>query len=288
MAIKQPLDIASSPEFRQIKRVLSFIAGAVVVIFVLVVLFGSMYTISAGERGVLLTFGKPDTLAKTEGLHFKVPIIQQVVKMDVKTQKYVIEKATSASSDLQTVTTDVAVNFYITPETVPNLYTKVGIDYESKVIQPAVFETVKAVTAKYTAEELITKREEVKNEIDTLLRERLRAFDINLQTTSITNFDFSDVFNQAIENKVVNTQNALASQVKLAQVQFEAQQRIAQADGEAKAIQIQTEALNRIGGQNYLTLKYIEKWDGKVSLVNGGGSSIVDLRNIGSTLNTSS
>lgn len=242
------------------------------VIFIIIILFGSFYIISAGERGILLTFGKADVLAKTEGLHFKFPLVQKIIKMDVKTQKYVVEKASAASSDLQTVTTDVAVNFYITPDTVPNLYTKVGLDYESKVIQPAVYESVKAITAKFSAEQLITKREEVKAEIESMLRERLKVFDINLQTISITNFDFSASFNSAIEAKVTAEQNALAAKNKLAQVEYEAQQRITQAEGEAKAIQIQVQAINAQGGENYVQLQSIQKWDGVLPLVTGSGS----------------
>lgn len=244
-------------------------------------IFGTFYIISAGERGILLTFGKPDMVPKTEGLHFKIPIVQSVVKMDIKTQKYTVEKASAASKDLQTVTTDVAINYYISPENTPIIYKTIGINYQDKVIAPAVQEVVKANTAQYTAEELITKRPEVKEKIDAGLRERLAEFNVIVQAISITNFDFSPEFNKAIESKVTTEQNALAAKNKLLQVEYEAQQRVAQAEGEAKAIQIQTQAISMNGGQSYLTLKWIERWNGQVSLVNGG-SSIVDLRGINS------
>lgn len=256
-----------------------FLALAFIVL--LIVAFGSWYTIGAGQRGVLLQLGKPFPDAKESGFHLKVPLIQSIVKMNVQTQKYTAEKAAAASQDLQTVTTDVAVNYHILPANVVQIYTNIGKDYQDVIIQPAVQEVVKSVTAKFTAEELITKRQIVKDQIDVALRERLLQSNIIVDAVSITNFDFSSQFNQAIEAKVTAQQNALAAQNKLAQVQFEAQQRIAQADGEAKAIQIQTDALNKLGGQNYLTLQWIQKWNGQVSLVNGG-SSIVDMRGINS------
>lgn len=259
MARDSGLDI----DERIAKRIFIFIG----IVVLLLVLFGSFYIIQAGERGVLLTFGKPNSIAQTEGLHFKIPLAQTIIKMDIKTQKYVVEKAGAASSDLQTVTTDVTVNYFISPDTVPELYTKVGTNYEDKIIQPAVLEIVKAVTAQYTAEELITKRPEVKEKIDTLLRDRLAQFNINVQTVSITNFDFSESFNNAIEAKVTAEQNALAAKNKLAQVEYEAQQRVAQAEGEARAIQIQADAIRSQGGEAYVQLQSIKQWDGHLPLI---------------------
>lgn len=266
------------------ERTISFGVGlttllVILAIIFLIVIFGAWYTIGAGQRGIVLTLGKPTQVSFEPGFHLKIPIIQSVVKMNVQTQKYAADKTSAASKDLQTVTTDIAVNYHILPANVVTIYTNIGRNYQDVIIQPAVQEVVKSTTAKYNAEELITERPVVKEGIDLALKERLAQYNIIVDAISITNFDFSPEFNTAIENKVVNLQNALAAQNKLQQIQFEAQQRIAQADGEAKAIQIQTDALNRVGGQNYLTLQWISRWDGRVSLVNGG-SSIVDLRGI--------
>lgn len=266
-------------EEKKINLIKKSAIAIVAVVFFLIIFFGSWYTIPAGERGIVLTFQKPNMIPTSEGLHFKIPLIQHVVKMDIKTQKYTIEKAAAASKDLQTVTTDITLNYFISPESVPQIFTTIGINYQDKIITPAVLEVVKAQTAGYTAEELITKRPEVKDKIDVALKDRLRIFNIIVQAISITNFDFSPEFNKAIETKVTAEQNALAEKNNLAKVQYQAQQRISQAEGEAKAIQIQVEAINKQGGASYVELQRIAKWNGNLPSV-VGGSSIVDMRTL--------
>lgn len=252
-----------------------FLIGASVFL-VLMLSFNTAYTISAGQRGVLLTFGKANDLAITEGLHFKIPFAQQIIKMDVKTQKYEAE-ASSASQDLQVVKTNVAVNYYLEPETIPRIYREIGIDYQNKIIQPAVQEVVKATTAEFNAEQLITKRPEVKDQIETRLKDRLVEYGINVQNILITNFDFSESFNQAIEAKVTAEQNALAAKNKLEQVKYEADQRVTQAKGEAEAIKIQAEAITAQGGKEYVQLQAISKWDGKMPQFTGGGLPFISI-----------
>lgn len=245
-------------------------------VIILILFFGFFYTVHAGEKGILLTWGKPDSVPKDPGLHFKLPIIQSVVKFDVKTQKYEA-KASAASKDLQTVTTDVAVNFHLQEGSVVEMYKTVGINYQDKLIQPAVQESVKAVTAGYTAEELITHRQIVKDAIDTALRDRLIKYNIVVETISITNFDFSESFNQAIEAKVTAEQNALAAKNKLEQVKYEAEQRITQATAEATAIRIQAESINKVGGKDYIQLQAINKWDGRLPQVSGTATPFIDI-----------
>jgi regulator of protease activity HflC (stomatin/prohibitin superfamily) len=271
-----------------------WIFGIAIFLFIIIGVFQFFYQVDAGERGVLLTFGKPSDVAITEGLHTKIPYVQSVVKMDVKTQKYETD-ASAASKDLQTVHTKIAVNFKIVPESVPALYKGIGVDYQSRVIQPSVQEVVKSATAQYTAEELITKREEVKSEIKTKLHERLVTYFINVEDISITNFDFSASFNSAIETKVTIEQEALAQKNKLAQVEYEAQQvvaaangqrdsAIAQATGEAESIRLKAianaeavkitgeaqayaiEAMNKqlAVSPAYIELKKAERWQGDV------------------------
>jgi regulator of protease activity HflC (stomatin/prohibitin superfamily) len=179
----------------------------------------------------LLTFGNPNENAIAEGLHFKVPFAQSVVYMDIQTQKYNAD-ASAASKDLQTVSTKIAVNYHLT-ENVVSLYREIGLDYESKIIQPAVQEVVKASTSQFTAEELITKRKLVKQKIDENLKARLDTRGIIMETTSITNFDFSAQFNAAIEAKVTAEQNALTEKNRLASIEYQAQQQVAQANGTA-------------------------------------------------------
>lgn len=256
-----------------------FVSVVVITFILLLFLSGTFYTISAGERGVLLTFGKADETAIGEGLHFKTPIVQRIVKMDIKTQKYEAD-ATAASKDLQDVTTKIATNYHLVPESVPRIFSEIGIDYQARVIMPTEQEVVKAITARYTAEELITKRELVRDDIKTLFKEKLEPRGIIVEDVSIINFEFSESFTQAIENKVTQEQNALAEKNRLQAITYQAQQRIAQAEGEAKAIQIQVEAIKQNGGEAYLQLQAIEKWDGRLSVVSGGSVPFIDINSI--------
>lgn len=263
------------------------IVWGVVVVVVLVLLFNAAYTIPAGYRGVLLTFGKPSMEAKTEGLHFKAPFIQKIVKMDVKTQKYEVQKTSAASKDLQIVTTDVTINYYINPESTPIIYKNIGINYQDKIISPAVQEVVKASTATYTAEELITKRPEVKEKIDIGLSDRLKSFGINIQQVSITNFDFSPEFNKAIELKATSSQLKLKADIDLQRIKVEAEQKVAAAQAEAEALRLQKQQIT----SELIQLRQIEvqskaldvqkeaiaKWNGisPQTLITGEGNSNV-------------
>lgn len=245
--------------------------GAASFIIATVIVFGSFYIISAGQRGVILTFGKPSEMAIGEGLHFKIPVIQKIVKMDVKTLKYEAD-LTAASKDLQDVNTKVAINYKIIPERVPEIYRTIGLYYQDIVIYPLEQETNKGITAKYTAEELITKREEVRENMKNDLKEKLSSRGIIVEEVSIIDFKFSDIFTQAIENKVTAEQNALAAKNKLAQVEYEAQQRKVQATAEAEAIKIQAQAIQSQGGNDYVRLQAIEKWNGVLPQFTGGGA----------------
>jgi regulator of protease activity HflC (stomatin/prohibitin superfamily) len=252
------------------------ILGVVILIFAVGVL-GSFFTVDSGQRGVLLTFKKASPISYEPGLHFKWPIVQSVVTMDVQTQKYEVDKASAASKDLQTVTTNVVVNYYLNPNDVPDIFVNLGVGFEDRIIQPAVLEVIKASTADYTAEELITKRPEVKTKIDMALTDRLKSYGINVRDISITNFDFSPEFNTAIEQKVTAQQNALAAKNKLEQIQYEAQQRVTTATAEAQAIQIQAAAIQSQGGRDYVQLQAIGKWDGHLPTYTGGAMPFINV-----------
>ncbi len=239
-----------------------YIIGGILGFIVFVIILGSFTTISAGERGVKTRFGVVVGVLDP-GLHFKTPLIEKVTKLDVQTQKEQTE-ADAASSDLQTVKATIAVNYNLAYEKVGDLYQRLGADYSAKVIDPAIQEVVKAVTARYTAEQLITKRAEVTDDIQSQLSTKLASSDILVTGVSIVNFDFSKTFNEAIEAKVTAEQNALAAKNKLDQVKYEADQRIAEAQGEAQAIKIQAEAIQHQGGAEYVNLKAVEKWDGSL------------------------
>ena len=251
----------------------------IVVCFIALVLLGVLldcaYTVNAGERAILLTFGNPNMIPNSEGLHFKAPLIQSVVIMDIKTQKYEADLA-AASKDLQDVATKIALNYHLDEGRVPEIYKSIGINYADKVIMPIEQETNKAITAQYTAEELITKREEVRTKMRDALIEKLVSRGIIIEEMSIINFKFSDSFTTAIENKVTAEQNALGAKNKLEQVKFEAQQRIAEASGKADAMRIEIQALQT--NPQILQLRAIEKWNGNLPLVTGtGGTPFIDI-----------
>lgn len=223
-----------SIEDKTLGQVIVTVGSWVLLGIIVITLLSGFYIVGAGERAVVLTWGDPSPVAATEGLHYRIPIAQKIVKLDVKTQKY-DASASAASKDLQIVSTNIAVNYHLTPESVPTLYKEIGLDYENRIIQPAVQEVVKASTAQFTAEELITKRSSVKDKIDEGLHERLLKRGIVLETTSITNFDFSAEFNRAIEAKVTAEQNALQAANVVKMKEFEAQQAVATAEGQAES-----------------------------------------------------
>ena len=228
-------------ETYMINKLIKWGISTVAIIIIVSLAFGSFYIVEAGERGVLLTLGKPNEVPMESGLHFKIPIVQRVVFVNVQTQKYETD-ASAASSDLQIVSTKVAVNYRVQPSQVVEIYKNVGIGFEDKIIQPATQESVKASTALFTAEELITKRDLVKQKTDDSLRERLAKYGIDMETTSLTDFDFSKQFNDAIESKVTAEQNALTEKNRLAMIEFQAQQAIASANGTAQSIILKANA----------------------------------------------
>lgn len=231
-----------------------------IAVFILFLIINPVTIINAGQRGVVLQFGKVVRIFD-EGINFRTPFVERVVTMDVKTQKHE-SKANSASRDLQTVNATVAVNYSLNPILVGDIYKGIGKDYEKLVIDPAIQESIKASTAQFSAEELITKRESVREGMERLIVDRLSKRGFVVEAVNIVNFEFSDSFDKSIEAKVVAEQNALASKNKLEQTKYEAEQQIVTAKATAETIKIQAEAINSQGGADYVNLKAIEKWNG--------------------------
>lgn len=249
-------------ETQKFTRIIGWVIGGLV-LFTLVISLNPLVVISAGERGIVLNWGAVSNTILNEGLHWRTPFLQKVVKIDTRIQKEQVD-ASASSKDLQTVNAGVALNFHLQEDKVNTLWQKIGSEYKTKIIDPAIQESVKSVTAKYTAEELITKREQVKDEIKLSLRDRLSQDYISVDDFSIVNFEFSKSFDEAIESKVTAEQNALAAKNKLEQVKYEADQRIAEAQGEAEAIKIQAQAIQNQGGKEYVQLQAINKWNGSL------------------------
>lgn len=245
--------------------------AVLVIIFIVTLVFSPFTLINAGHRGVVTQFGKVQDNVLSEGFHFISPM-DSVHEYDVRTQK-IETQAAAASKDLQNVSTNIAVNFRVNADTVASLYQETQGKYESTLIAPAIQESVKAATARFTADELITKRAEVKSAMREELqsREAMRFFVV--EDVSIVDFSFSASFNDAIEKKVKAEQDALASKNKLEQTKYEAEQRVVQAQSEAEAIRIQAQAVASQGGADYVQLQAISKWDGKLPNYSLGGAT---------------
>ena len=255
----------------------------IVLVIIGVVASSSVKIVDAGNRGILTHWNAVDLTNPPldEGIHFVIPFQDDVVQMEVRTLKY-DTSTRSASQDLQTVQTTVTVNYHPDTERVHFLYKEIGLSYENRVIQPAIDETVKQVSANYNAEELITKRPLVKADIENAIRDRLNQFYIETEVISITDFEFSPLFAKAIESKVEAEQKAQKAENDLIRIEVEARQleaqavglaaaNIAEAQGEAEAISIINQALSN--NPFYLEWLKTQAWDGKLPLVVGEGGT---------------
>ena len=218
------------------------VAFAVFVIVVMLILGSFMGVVDTGHRGVVTHWSKVTGEVKGEGFYFKTPFSEDVIEMNVQVQKEEAD-ASAASRDLQDVNAKVAVNYQLNESAVGSIYQDMRKDYAGRVITPSIQEVVKASTALFTAEELITRRSQVKDLMTNQLREKLQPYGITVKEVNLVNFGFSDSFNGAIENKVRAEQDALAAKNKLEQSKYEAQQVIETARGESESIRIRTEAL---------------------------------------------
>lgn len=251
-----------------LKTIIKVIAG-VIILIILYNIFSFFVVIDPGKRGILTQLGTVKAVYEP-GLHFQLPLVNRVVVMDVQTQKSQTT-VDAASKDLQQIEATVALNYHADPATVDKLYQQVGLDFATRIIDPAIQESVKEVTAKYTAEELITKRAEVKVEMFKSLVDRLKNYFIIVDDVSIVNFNFSKEFNASIEAKQTAVQNALKAENDLKRIEIEAQQKIETAKADAESIKIQGEALKENAG--LVQLKLVEKWNGQLPLYSASGTS---------------
>ncbi|MCW4050006.1 MAG: prohibitin family protein [Candidatus Bathyarchaeota archaeon] len=276
-----------------VKRFTGVITVLAIIALIGVVVVTSVFVrVPSGYRGVLMTFGKVEDNVLQEGLNYKVPFSQTVVLMNVQIQKAESTEAT-VTQDLQEVATTVAVNFRLNPGKVNEIYKDLRQDYVSRIIQPNIEESLKATTAEYRAEELVTKRAEVKSTFDDILEERLSKFHIDIVSVSLTDFQFSTSFSQAIEAKVIAEQQALQAKNTLEQIRHEAQQQIIQAEasrnatiaiaeGDALAQIIQAnataQAIKLITDQmtaEYSQYLWLQQWDGQLPVVYSGDQSLI-------------
>jgi regulator of protease activity HflC (stomatin/prohibitin superfamily) len=249
------------------------------VIFLLAVMGWSVLSpfavVPAGTRGVMTTFGKPSEDTYSEGIHFRIPLVQQMHLMDVRILKNEGE-GDAASMDLQQVRAKVAVNFHLDPTVAAKAFKEIGQSTEEiaiNILEPARPEAVKSITAQFTAEQLITRRTEVRDKIAAQLREKLNRHGIILDEFAIINFSFSPSFTSAIEAKVNAEQEKLKAERDLMRIRVEAEQKVTSAKAEAESLRLQRQEVTA----DVLALRSIEKWDGHLPQVTGGTTSMLDI-----------
>jgi regulator of protease activity HflC (stomatin/prohibitin superfamily) len=253
--------------------------GLALVVLVLL-LWPAIGYVDAGYRGVVLRFGAVTGRTLDPGIYLVTPVAESVEDMDVQVHA---DKLTAAASsrDLQDVHTEVTLNYNVDPARAGEVYTNLRKDYIQRVVDPAIQEAVKATTARFDAEELITKRPEVRDSIDTFLTNRLGSYGIHVDGVFITDFQFSPDFSAAIEKKVTAVQKALQAENDLRRIKTEAEQRVAEAMGQAKAIQLQAQSIAAQGGEAYLQLRWIERWDGHLPATLAAGQGTTPLLMLG-------
>lgn len=249
-------------------KVFKVLAHVILGIFLFISLFSSWGIIDEGERGVRVRLG--NVVGTVEpGLFFKLPLVESVPKISVRTQSVIYEREnplSSASSDLQDVQIASVTNYHVDPSKVIEIYTQYQTlnTFEESVIRPRVRDTVKATASQYTASELITKRAEFAEKVAFTLNERLVNTPVIVEQSNITDVQFSPSFSAAIEEKVTAVQQAEAAKNRLERVRYEAEQKVVQATAEAESIRIQAEAVNSQGGADYVQLQAIQKWNGQL------------------------
>jgi len=243
----------------QTNQIANYIRIGVIGLIVLLLVFGSFTIVSAGHVGVVTRFGAVNRVVDP-GIILKIPLVESVNQMETRTQKEQVDAA-AASKDLQEVKSTIALNYHLDGAKAVVVYQNIGTEYVDRVIAPAMQEAFKATAAQFTAEELIGKREAVKQAAYSRLKERLARYNIIVDDFNIVNFDFSQDFNSAIEQKQVAQQN-------LERAKIEANTAITQAQGQANAQKVLRD--NGSLTPEYLEYVAIQKWDGKMPNATNG------------------
>ena len=259
----------------------------ILLVLVIALLGGSVVVVEAGQTGVVLTFGKVSPIVLQEGIHLKVPFAQRVITINNRIVK--TEVTTEAfSKDLQTVSTVIAVNYHINKSASAEIYKQIGLGYDDVLVVPAINEVLKAVTANYTAQQLVSSRGEVSILLDENLNKKLNEYGVLVDDLNIINWDFTEEYISAIEAKQVAEQNLIKTRTEQEQAlviaNTEAQKQVIAAQAEANKIKLLADATaesNHTIAESLsdLLLRYetLQKWDGQLPKVTGGGSTLIDI-----------
>jgi len=266
----------------------------ILILIILLILFiiswGSFAIVPAGHRGVVLWWGSVEKRIMGEGLNFKVPIAERVIKVDVKVQPHPFKEIDASSKEYQMVKMTGMMNFHIDPSFVNDLYQKVGLDFADKVIDPAFNDFVKEVVPTYPIGEILPKREEIRQRAMKKLGDNLSRYHIIVDDIYFANIRFSTGYEGAVEAKQVAQQQVETQRQVLAQREIEAQQKVATAKGEAESILVvaqgqakANDALSRSISPILVQYKSVEKWNGILPQVSGGAVPFIDLSKMGSS-----
>ena len=263
--------------------------GILILLFIIfIILWGTFVIIPAGHRGVVLWWGSVEGRIMGEGLNFKVPIAENVVKVDVRVQPHPFKEIDASSKEYQNVKMTGMMNFHIDPSFVNDLYQKVGLDFAEKVIDPAFNDFVKEVVPTYPITEILPKREEIRERAMKKLGDNLSRYHVIVDDIYFANIRFSPEYEGAIEAKQVAQQQVETQKQVLAQREIEAQQKVATAKGEAESIQVvaqgqakANDALSKSISPILVQYKGIEKWNGTLPQVSGGALPFIDLGKMG-------
>ena len=256
-----------------------YIIIGVIAVLAIIIAINAFVVVDAGHTGVVVTMGKVNEGVLQEGIHLKIPFVQSVVKIDNRIQK--LEVQTEAfSKDLQSVDTKLAINYRVDTSKSYSIYKNIGANYEDVLVTPAVNEVLKAITATYTAEETVTNRALISDGLVTGLNEKLNTIGLYVTDVNIIDFDFSDAFITAIEEKQVAQQQLLKAETEkktaITNAEAEAEAAKVRADGEAEANSTIAKSLT----SEVLENKKIEKWNGELPKVSGNSGNIIDLGDI--------
>ena len=245
----------------------SILAGSGCLIFIIIIIlfFGSFKTIKSGEIGLKVRFGKIVDTELTEGVNFKIPFIEKIVKVNTKVQKSEL-KTEASTKDLQIVNAAVVVNYRIDTNKAVQLYKTVGTDYNNTVLLPAIKESIKTAIAGYNAEEITTNRKTVSDNCLNTIQEKVLKYGIVIEDFNLTDFGFTDEYTKAIEQKQVAEQN-------LEKAKLDAEKKLVEANAEKQANELKNQTLT----DQVLQEKLIEKWNGSLPSYYGSESGLFKL-----------
>lgn len=226
--------------------------------------------VDTGHRGIKTNFGKVVGEPLPEGLHWYSPFSESIHEMSVREEKMEGETA-CFTRDTQTVTIAYSLTFSPNAAKIGELYKALGDDWSGKIVAPVVLQSLKDVVGRYVADDLVGKREEARGAAFEELKRSLAARDITVTQLALTNLDFDDAYEKAVEAKVVAVQKAAEARNATVSIEEKAKQQVISAKAEAESMQIRSEALSKNKG--LVEYEAVQKWDGKLPVYMLGAST---------------